>query len=190
MAGKLLPKPAALSGCWLKLSTLTWRTFEQLCWAPESHDSHGNPPLHAVNECVFKEAGQSQGRLRSAFRVLQFLSDTQDAARDSGDGERHHGARLELAGAADMKKKPESYSAYQDRMFQELQYLSDFESHWKKEMWATVAAYGFVCGLTEEETRQIVMSWTPQMDAKQRIKTLDDEGKRKKKSAKSPATQL
>jgi len=89
-----------------------------------------------------------------------------------------------------MKNKPESYSAYQDRMFQELQDLSDFESHWKKEMWATVAAYGYACGLTDEETRQIVRSWTPQMNAEQRIKTLDNEGKRKKKAAKSSATQL
>lgn len=39
-----------------------------------------------VNQCLFKEAGQLQSRLRFAFRVLQFLPDTQELAGNTGDG--------------------------------------------------------------------------------------------------------
>ena len=67
----------------------------QLCREAEPHDSHGNPPLHAVDECVFKETGQSQIRLRVALRLLQFLPDTQDPSRDASDGSGHHQPRLE-----------------------------------------------------------------------------------------------
>jgi hypothetical protein len=48
--------------------------------------SRGEPPLHAVDECILKEAEQSQSRLRFALRVLQFLPDTQNIALHSGDG--------------------------------------------------------------------------------------------------------
>jgi hypothetical protein len=60
--------------------------LHQLRRTAEPHDSHGNPALHALNQCVFKEAGQSQSRLRFALRVLQFLSDTQVIAGDASDG--------------------------------------------------------------------------------------------------------
>ena len=72
----------------------------QLRREAKPHDSHGDPPLHAADECVFEEAGQPQSRLRSALRVLQFLPDTQELACDASDGSRHYRPRLKLAGAA------------------------------------------------------------------------------------------
>ena len=68
--------------------------------ASEPHDSHGNPALHALDECVFKEAGQSQSRLRSALRVLQFLPDTPKPSRHVSDGSRADRSHMGTRGTA------------------------------------------------------------------------------------------
>ena|SRR5579871_4660675 len=77
----------------------------QLCRAPEPHDSHGDSPLHQADECLFKEAGQSQGRLCSALRVLQLLSNTQELVRHACDGSRHSRSRLGFARTAVLMPK-------------------------------------------------------------------------------------
>lgn len=120
--------------------------------------------------------------MRFELRVLQFLPDTQELARNASDGEWHHEPHLELAGTADMKNKPESYSAYQDRMFQELQDLSDEETQGKKKTWAALFYYGSLCGLSEQEVKRVVGGWTPQMGVEELFKMLNSEGRERRKS--------
>ena len=69
----------------------------QLCRAPEPHDSHGDSTLHAPDQCVLKEARQSQSSLRVALRLLQFLPDTSQFARDSRDGSWYYGSHIHAA---------------------------------------------------------------------------------------------
>src|ERR1017187_6736100 len=45
--------------------------------ASEPHDPHVNAPLDAANQCVFKEVGESRGRLLRSPRLLRLLPDSQ-----------------------------------------------------------------------------------------------------------------
>jgi hypothetical protein len=74
--------------------------LHQLRRTTKPDHSHGDPALYSPDQCIFKEAGQSQSRLRPALRVLQFLPDTQEPPRDTSNGSWHHGSHMDASGVA------------------------------------------------------------------------------------------
>jgi len=58
--------------------------LDQLHRAAEFDDADGDPTLHSANQCILKKAGQPEGRVRPALRVLQFLPDTSNSAMQAG----------------------------------------------------------------------------------------------------------
>jgi hypothetical protein len=76
----------------------------------EKHEERIQPYIHTgragFDECILKEAGQSQIRLSFALRLLQLLPDTQIAPRDASDGERHYRSHLESARAISVNFPP------------------------------------------------------------------------------------
>ena len=59
---------------------------------PEPYDPHANAPPHAVDQCVLEEVGGSVGGVLHALRLLQFLRNSQDAARHACDGNGTNGS--------------------------------------------------------------------------------------------------
>jgi hypothetical protein len=43
----------------------------------QSHDSHGQPAIHALNQCIQQESRESRAHARSVLHVLQLLPDSQ-----------------------------------------------------------------------------------------------------------------
>ena len=58
----------------------------QFCRAAEFDDADGDSALYPLDQCVLKEAGQSESRVCLALRVLQFLPDTPDVACHASNG--------------------------------------------------------------------------------------------------------
>ncbi len=60
--------------------------------AAELDHPHDVPAVHPADQCLLEEAGEPQGGLGPALRLLQFLPDSPDLAGDACDGGRGDGS--------------------------------------------------------------------------------------------------
>lgn len=67
---------------------------------PESHDAHVHASAHATDQWVQQEVGKSQGRHRSALRLVQLRARASDDQNDASSQGRAYGSRVDAAGNA------------------------------------------------------------------------------------------
>lgn len=72
--------------------------LDQLRGALQLERAHAHASLHAVDECVQQEAGEPHLRGGALLLLLQLCARSPDAARDSGNGSRRVGSRLDGRG--------------------------------------------------------------------------------------------